>query len=72
MIPQFSQYLLFIIKFFAIIGGFIYLIFATIVVKQVSTMTKNVQDVFNVVLTIFSYVHLAFSILLILLTLIIL
>ena len=67
MIPQFAQYILLLTKIFAIAGSLVYLIFAGLIVKQVSTMTKNVQDMFNFILVIFSYIHLALSLLLILL-----
>jgi len=59
-------------KFAFILGAIIYLIFALIIVKQVATMTKNINDMFNSVIIIFSYVHLVFAILLILLILVIL
>lgn len=53
-------------KIFLIIFSFLYLIFALIVVKQVTSMSKSVQDKFNYVLIIFSFIHLAFSVFLIL------
>lgn len=59
-------------KFSFVLGAVIYLIFATIIVKQVATMTKNVNDKFNAVLVLFSYGHLVFAILLVLLILILL
>jgi len=54
------------------LGSLIYFIFAVIVVKQTATMTKNVNDKFNPVLVMISYLHLAFSALIVLLTLVIL
>ena len=70
MIPEFNNYVLLLTKLFFIIGALIYLVFAVIVVKQTTTMSKNVHDKFNAILISFSYLHLAFSIFLILLTLI--
>ncbi|HEX8924017.1 MAG TPA: DUF5657 family protein [Patescibacteria group bacterium] len=59
-------------KSFFVLGTIIYLIFATVVVKQTTTMTKNVNDKFNGILVAFSYIHLLFSVFLIILTLVIL
>lgn len=64
--PNLSSYLLVITKGFFIFASFIYLIFALIVVKQVTTMSKNIVDIFNPIVVIFSYIHLAFVIFLIL------
>jgi hypothetical protein len=60
------------VKMLFVLGALIYSIFALVVVKQTTTMTKNVNDKFNPVLIIFSYIHLVFSIFMILLTLFIL
>jgi len=65
-------YLLAIQKGFFIVLSLIYTIFAIVIVRQVSLMSKNVQDKFNSVLVIFSYIHLVLSILLIIFTLILL
>lgn len=51
-----------------IIGTLIYLIFAIIIVRQVTTMTKNVNDSFNPFLIIFSYLHLLFAVFVVLMT----
>jgi len=59
-------------KIFAILGTVIYLIFAIVMVKQVSTMSQNVYDKFNAILKIFSYLHLLLSIALVLLALFVL
>ena len=72
MFQNFGLYFYLFQKFAVVLGTIIYLIFSLIVVKQVSTMTKNVQDKFNNLLVIFSYLHLAFSIFLVFLTLVIL
>ncbi len=69
---EFNHYLLLLGKSCFVIGSVIYLIFAIVVVKQVLMMTKNINDKFNGILVVFSYLHLAFSVFLILLTLIVL
>jgi hypothetical protein len=50
----------------AILGTLIYLIFALVIVKQVTTMSHQVKDKFNGVLIAFSYLHLLFSLLVVL------
>ena len=52
-------------KIFFIACSVFYLIFALIVVKQVTSMSKNIKDKFNPVLISFSYLHLVFAIFLI-------
>jgi hypothetical protein len=70
--PDFNFYILLFQKALFIIGALIYLVFAIIVVRQVTTMVKNVNDSFNPVLTVFSFLHLLFAIFLVLLTLFVL
>ncbi len=62
MIPDLSIYLIILEKIFAFVGTGLYLIFAVVIVKQVSMMTKNVYDKFNAVVIVFSYIHLALAI----------
>lgn len=69
---EWTSFFLLAQKAFFVICSFLYLIFALIVVKQVTSMSKNITDKFNSILIIFSYVHLIFSVLLIILTLVIL
>ncbi len=61
-----ENYFLSIIKIFFIIGSILNIIFSFIVVKQVTSMSKNINDKFNFVLIIFSYIYLVLSIILIL------
>jgi len=61
-----ESYFFGITQIFFIACSFLYFIFALIVVKQVTSMSKSVIDKFNVVLILFSFIHLGFSILLIL------
>lgn len=71
MIDQIDTYLLLAEKLFAVLGALIYFIFALVVVKQVTSMSNNIYDKFNSILIVFSYLHLAFSVFLIILTLIV-
>lgn len=71
MIDQINAYLLLVEKLFAVLGAIVYFIYALVVVKQVTSMSNNVYDKFNSLLIIFSYLHLAFSVFLVLLTLLI-
>lgn len=70
MIENIAFYFYLFKKISLLLGAILYLIFALIVVKQTATMSKNINDKFNYILIAFSYVHLAFSALLILLTLV--
>ena len=72
MLGSLNSYLNMALKISFTLGSLIYFIFAVIVVKQTATMTKNVNDKFNPVLVMISYLHLAFSALIVLLTLVIL
>ena len=55
-------------KVMATLGTIIYFVFALVIVKQVTTMTHQVKDKFNGILIVFSYLHLMFSLLLVLLS----
>lgn len=61
-----NYYFLGATKIFLVAFTVLYFIFSLIVVKQVTSMSKSVKDKFNVVLIIFSFIHLAFSFFLIL------
>lgn len=52
-------------KIFFILCSLLYFIFALVVVKQVTSMSKSVKDKYNQILIIFSFIHLLFSLLLI-------
>ena len=67
--PNVSLYLFMLEKILAIAGALVYIVFAIVIVRQVASMTKNVQDKFNGILIVFSYIHLLFSVGLFLLTL---
>jgi len=47
-----------ILKIFFIACSIFYFIFSLIVVKQVSSMSKNIKDKFNSILISFSFIHL--------------
>lgn len=72
MISQINTLMLLAGKLFVILGTILYLIFSIVIVKQVTAMSQNVYDKFNGILIAFSYLHLAFSIFLILLAIILL
>ena len=61
-----ENYFFLFTKVFFILASILYAVFALIVVKQVTSMSKSVTDKFNPILIIFSYLHLGFSIFLIL------
>jgi hypothetical protein len=69
MFSQFDTYFQLAEKLCFIVGAIIYMVFASIVVKQVSMGTKNIQDKFNDLLIIFSWIHFILSIFLVILTL---
>jgi hypothetical protein len=72
MFPQINTYMLLVQKFSFVLGAVLYLIFAIVIVKQTTMMSKNVNDKFNSVLVSFAYLHLAFSVFLVFLTITIL
>jgi hypothetical protein len=72
MFPQINNIILIAEKSFFVLGAIFYLVFALIIVKQTTMMSKNVSDKFNSILISFSYLHLLFSILLVFLTLVLL
>jgi len=67
MIPL-SNYLTILLKAFFVIGSLLYLIFAFIISRQVSVMTKSIHDKFDSVLMLMAYVHLIGAIFLVFLT----
>ena len=69
---NFNLYLQILEKAGFVLGSIIYFIFSLVIVKQVNSMTKNIKEMFNFVLISFAYIHLAFSVFLILLILILL
>ena len=70
MLPDFNSYLILLERIFAFVGTGLYLIFAVVIVKQVSMMTKNVYDKFNGVVIALSYIHLALAVFLMLMSII--
>lgn len=69
---DFNNYLLLVTKFFFVLGAILYFIFSIIIVRQTTTMTRNVSDDFNPILVAFSYIHLVFAAILALFTLLVL
>ncbi|MBP9817458.1 hypothetical protein KBC75_01715 [Candidatus Shapirobacteria bacterium] len=68
-ITNLNQLFLLTQKTFFVLGSIFYTIFAIVVLKQTSMMTKNVTDKFNPILVTFSWIHLGFSLFLVFLTL---
>lgn len=68
MLPQLASLVYIFEKVCLILGAILYLIFAVVVVKQTHMMSKNVQDKFNEILKVISYVHLLATIFTLLLT----
>jgi hypothetical protein len=69
---EIKRWLEIIEKICVIIGAFVYLVFSVVIVRQVNSMSKIVHDKFNAVLIVFSYLHLAFAILLLILAVLLL
>ena len=65
--PDFTNIFSISLKIFSLAGLSVYLIFALIVVKQVSVMASNVHDLYNSHLKLFSYLHLVFALLILIL-----
>jgi hypothetical protein len=59
-------------KLFFVACAILYFIFSLIIVKQVTSMSKNVHDKFNPFLISFSFIHLIFSAVLIFLVVVLL
>ena len=72
MFPNFSLIFHIVQKFSFVLGSLIYLVFAFIVLKQTTMMSKNVHDKFNPILITIATIHLIASIVLVFLTLTIL
>lgn len=67
MLLSINNILLILQKIFIIVGSLIYLIFASIVVKQVNNLSKNIYDIHNPIIIAASKIHLWVSVLLVLL-----
>lgn len=72
MLNNIDGYLLILEKIIGVVGSIVYLIFALIVVKQVTTMSKNVKDMFNPLLITFAYIHLMAALALVFLAVVVL
>lgn len=66
------KYFLGIEKGFFVILSLLYIIFAVVVVRQVTSLSKEVGGNFNLILTTISYINLIFSFFLVFLTLLVL
>lgn len=61
-----------VVKIFAVIGLLVYLVFATVVVRQVQLMTETLKVGFEMPLRTLAYAHLVFAILVLLAALVVL
>lgn len=66
------KYFLGVEKTFFVILSLLYIIFAVVVVRQITSLSKEIGGKFNVILTTISYVNLIFSFFLVFLTLFVL
>lgn len=66
---QISDFITLSQKILSVIGSILYLVFSLVIVKQTTSMSRYIVDKFNFALIVFSYAHLIFSILLVILTL---
>lgn len=71
-IPLLGISLLFIVKILVMIALGIYLVFALIVVRQISLMTTTLEVGFELPLKLLGYVHLALAVIVLLISLFIL
>ncbi len=69
---DFNTLLLTVFKFFFVLGAVLYFIFSLVVVKQATSMSKNVYDKFNAFIIAFSFIHAAFAFVLIFVTFVVL
>jgi hypothetical protein len=67
-----NNFLTIIEKIIGMIGSIIYLIFSGVIVKQVTMMSKNINDKYNGLLIAVSYFHLVAAIVLVLMVVMIL
>ncbi len=67
-----NNFLTIIEKIFGVTGSIIYLIFSGVIVKQVTMMSKNINDKYNGLLIAVSYFHLVAAIVLVLMVVMIL
>lgn len=71
ILGDFTNIFYWIIKGMFIVSSLLYLIFATIVVRQTYQMTSKIYDMFNTILIAVAWVHLVISVLLVLLVLLV-
>jgi hypothetical protein len=71
ILGDFTNIFYWLIKGMFVISSLLYLIFATIVVRQTYQMTSKIYDMFNTILIIIAWVHFVISILLVLLVLLV-
>ena len=67
-----NNFLTIIEKIFGVTGSIVYLVFAGVIVKKVTMMSKNINDKYNGLLIAVSYFHLVAAIVLVLMVVMIL
>jgi len=67
-----NNFLTIVEKVIGVTGSIVYLVFAGVIVKQVTMMSKNINDKYNGLLIAISYIHLVVAIFLVLMIVMIL
>lgn len=67
-----NNFLTIVEKVIGVTGSIVYLVFAGVIVKQVTMMSKNINDKYNGLLIAISYIHLVVAIFLVLIVVMIL
>ena len=67
-----NNFLTIVEKVIGVTGSIVYLVFAGVIVKQVTMMSKNINDKYNGLLIAISYIHLVVAIFLVLMVVMIL
>ena len=67
-----NNFLTIVEKVIGVTGSIVYLVFAGVIVKQVTMMSKNSNDKYNGLLRAISYIHLVVAIFLVLMVVMIL
>lgn len=67
-----NNFLTIVEKVIGVTGSIVYLVFAGVIVKKVTMMSKNINDKYNGLLIAISYIHLVVAIFLVLMIVMIL
>ena len=61
-----------VLKFFIVFAYLLYLVFGIVIIRQVGTMNKTISSSISPLITIASYIHLALSVLILLIAMVML